>query len=172
MNTSKGVHAMVRVFLAGLFALAFTVSASAQTYLTTTTNSSAVDATQTSITLAAVTGLAAGAAIYVDRELMTVRSVSGLIVTVNRGQSGTVANAHGASRTVILIPAAAVPTVISAVAPSQTNGVGTCTPSNHRYLPIINPTTGNVWTCRWLDNVRVWAATNATLITYNSLIMQ
>jgi hypothetical protein len=103
---------------------------------------------------------------------MRVQSVSGSNVTVLRGQAGTVANAHAASRTTIIIPAAAIPTVVTAVDPTPINGVGGCTYTDHRYLPIINVTNGNVWTCRWVSNVRVWAATNETLITYNSLILQ
>jgi hypothetical protein len=93
-------------------------------------------------------------------------------VTVVRGQAGTVANSHGASRTVIIIPAAAVPTVVTAVDPAQTSGVGACSITEQRYLPIINVTNGNVWLCRWVSNVRVWAATNETLVTYNSLVLR
>lgn len=164
---------MVRVVLGLVVALLLSISASAQTYLSTTTLTNAVSATQTTVVLASTTGLASGAAIYLDRELMTVRSVSSLTVTVVRGQAGTVANSHTAARTVILIPAAAVAAnVISAVDPSGLAGVGGCSPSAYQYLPIINVTNGNVWSCRWVSNVRVWAATNDTLITYNSLIVQ
>jgi len=170
MNT--GANSMKRFVLGLLVALSLAVPASAQTFLVTTTNTPAISSTQTTFALAAVTGLGAGAAIFVDRELMTVRSVSGLNVTVNRGQSGTVANSHTAGRTVILIPAAAVPTVISSVDPAPIAGVGGCSPTSYQYLPIINPTSGDVWLCRWVSNVRVWAATNDTLKTYGSLIVQ
>ena len=168
---------MKRVVHGLILALLVSVPVSAQpaaqpTHLVTTTNTPAITSTQTSFALGAVTGLAAGAAIYVDRELMSIRSVSGLTVTVVRGQAGTVANSHTAGRTVILIPVAAVPTVTTSVDPAQTSGVGGCTVTNYQYLPIINVTTGNVWLCRWVDNVKVWAATNATLVTYNSLIVQ
>lgn len=169
---SKGVQTMVRVLGALLLSFVLSASAYAQTHLSTTTLTNAINSTQTSFALGAVTGLAAGAAIYVDRELMTIRSVSSLTVTVVRGQAGTVANSHTASRTVILIPAAAVGTVTTAVDPAPVAGVGGCSPSAFQYLPIINVTNGNVWTCRWVSNERVWAATNGALITYNSLIMQ
>lgn len=169
---SKGVKAMVRVLSGLILALALSVSASAQTYMTTTTLTNAVSATSTTFTLGAVTGLAAGAGLYVDREFVSVRSVSGLNVTVVRGQSGTTANAHAASRTVILIPAAAVGTVVARVDPSPVSGVGGCTVAASQFYPIINVLSGNVWVCRWVSNVRVWAATNETLITYSSLIMQ
>ena len=170
--TNKGAMTMVRVFLALILTLSLSAAVSAQTHLTSTTNSAAISATQTTFALASATGVAAGGALYIDRELMSVRSVSGINVTVVRGQSGTVANAHSASRTVIIIPSAAVPTVVSSTDPTPINGVGGCTYTAHRYLPIINVTNGNVWTCRWVSNVRVWAATNETLITYNSLILQ
>lgn len=172
MNTHKGVLAMGRIFTGLLLALVLVSPVSAQTYLTSTTNSAAVNATQTTITLASTTGVAAGGGLYVDREYLPVRSVSGLVATVLRGQSGTTGRAHTADRTVIIIPAAAVPTVVTAVDPAQTSGVGGCTPAAYQFLPIINVTNGNVWSCRWLDNVRQWAATNTTLITYNSLILR
>jgi hypothetical protein len=165
---------MKRIALGLLLALVLSVSASAQTYLTSTTNSAAISASQTSFAVASATGIAAGGQLYVNRELMSVRSVSGTTITVVRGQAGTVANAHGASQTVIIIPAAAVPTVTTAVDPSPINGVGTCTPSNHQYLPIINVGNGNIWLCRYTaaaQSARVWAATNQTLITYNSLLL-
>lgn len=164
---------MVRILMGLALALSLFVSpVTAQTHLTSTTNSTTMTQTSTTVTLASVTGVAAGGALYIDRELMGVRSVSGSVVTVQRGLAGTVANAHGVTRTVIIIPAAAVPLVTTSVDPVGTAGVGTCSPTDYRYLPIINVTNGNVWTCRWLDSVRQWAATNATLITYNSLILQ
>jgi hypothetical protein len=170
---NKGVSIMKRIVVGFVFAL-LAVPAAAQTYLTSTTNSAAINASQTSFAVASATGIAAGGGLYVNREYMSVRSVSGTTITVVRGQSGTVANAHGASQTVIIVPAAAVPTVITAVDPAPVAGVGTCTPGNHQYLPIINVTNGNVWLCRYTaaaQTSRVWAATNAVLITYNSLLI-
>lgn len=170
--TNKGVLTMVRVVLSLVFALALSVTASAQTYLSTTTLTNAVTATQNTVVLGSATGLAVGAGLYVDREFMTVRSVSSLTVTVNRGQGGTVANSHTASRTVILIPAAAIPTVVSRTDPGPIFGTGGCTVSSQPYWPLINVQNGNVWVCRWVSNTRVFAATNDSLITYGSLIMQ
>lgn len=163
---------MVRFVLGLIVALSLVGSAEAQTYLTSTTNSAAIQPAQTTFALASVANVAAGGALYIDREYMSVRSVSGLNVTVVRGQAGTVANSHGSGRTVIVIPAAAVPTVVTAVDPAPIAGVGACAPTQHRYLPIINVGNGNVWSCRWVDGARVWAATNQTLITYNSLVLQ
>ena len=172
--TSKGVNTMVRVLGALLLSVLVSTSALAQTYLTSTTNSAAINSTQTSFGVASASGIAAGGALYVNREYMTVRSVSGTTITVARGQSGTVANAHGASQTVIISPAAAIPTVVSANDPAQTFGMGTCTLTAHQYLPIINVTTGNVWLCRYMaaaDTVRRWAGTNNAPLTYNSLLL-
>lgn len=170
----KGVISMKRIALGLVLALLVSVSASAQTYLTSTTNSAAISASQTTFAVASATGIAAGGALYINREYMTVRSVSGTNITVTRGQAGTVANAHGASQTVIIIPAAAIPTVVTSVDPAATVGVGTCTLTDWQYLPIINVTNGNVWMCRYTaaaQSSRVWAATNNVLITYNSLLL-
>jgi len=171
---SKGVNAMRRIVLALLVALSFSAPVSAQTYLTSTTLSGAVNASTNTFVVASASGIAAGGGLYVDREFVTVRAVSGTTITVNRGQGGTPANSHGVSRTVIIVPEAAIPSVITAVDPSGVAGVGTCSAASHRYLPIINVVNGNVWLCRYTaaaQSATVWAATNGTLITYNSLLL-
>lgn len=172
---NKGVKQMRRIVVGLVLALFSLVSpAFAQTYLTSTTNSAAISASQTTFAVASATGIAAGGALYINREYMPVRSVSGTNITVQRGQAGTVANAHGASQTVIIIPAAAVPTVVTSVDPTPVDGVGTCTLTEHQYLPVINVSNGNVWLCRYTaanQSARRWAATNEVLITYNSLLL-
>ncbi len=170
----KGVLAMKRIVLALVLGLMLSSTVFAQTYLTSTTLSNAVNATQTTLVVASASGIAAGGGLYIDREFVTVRSVSGTTITVNRGQSGTVANSHGASRTVIIAPAASLPTVITAVDPAAAAGVGTCDITAFQYQPIINVTNGNIWLCRYTaaaQSARVWAATNNVLITYNSLLI-
>lgn len=165
---------MKRIVMGLLLALTLvSVPVSAQTYLTSTTNSAAMSASATTFAVASASGIAVGGGLYINREYMSVRAVSGTNVTVQRGQAGTTANAHGASQTVIIIPAAAVPTVITSTDPSPVNGVGTCSAAQHQYLPIINVATGNVWLCRYVSaaSAIVWAATNQTLITYNSLLL-
>lgn len=166
---------MKRIVLGLIVAVSLVaVPVSAQTYLTSTTLSSAVTASQGTVIVASASGIAAGGALYVDREFMLVRSVSGTTITVARGQMGTPGNAHGASRTVIIFPAAAIATAAVTTDPSPVNGVGTCTLTEHRYQPIINVLNGNVWLCRYTaaaQSSRVWAATNETLITYNSLLL-
>lgn len=170
--TNKGVT--MRIALGLVLALFLSVPASAQTYLTSTTNSAAISASQTTVAVASASGIAAGGALYIDREWMSVRSVSGTNITVQRGVGGTVANAHGASRTAIIIPAAAVSLVAQSVDPAGSAGVGTCSASSYQYLPLINVVNGNVWLCRYTaaaQSAKVWAATNSAPITYNSLLL-
>jgi hypothetical protein len=165
---------MKRMILGLIAALLVSVPASAQTYLTSTTLSAAVNASSSTFVVVSATGIAAGGGLYVDREFVTVRSVSGTTITVARGQSGTTATAHGSGRTVIIVPAAALSTVISNTDPTPFDGVGTCTASNHRYLPVINVTSGNVWLCRYTtagQTATIWAATNVAAVTYNSLVL-
>lgn len=138
------------------------VPVSAQTYLTSTTLSSAVTSpTQTQIVVASATGIAAGGALYVDHELMIVTAVSGTTITVTRFQAP---NTHAASSTVIIIPAAARATALVTRDPRA----GSCTLTDYQYLPIINTDTGNVWLCRYIGTAvtasRVWAATNITAV--------
>lgn len=165
---------MRRIVLTLIVTLSLVAPAFAQTYLTSTTNSAAISASASSFVVASATGIAAGGALYINREYMSVRSVSGTTITVVRGQAGTTANAHGASQTVIIIPAAAIPTVVTLVDPAPTSGVGSCTASANQYLPIINVGNGNLWLCRYTAAAQTftrWAATNEVLITYNSLLI-
>lgn len=157
----------MRIVLGLVVALFLSVPVSAQTYLTSTTNSAALNASQTVFTLASGSGVAVGGGLYINREYMSVRAISGAVVTVLRGQAGTIATAHGISQTVVIIPAAAVASVVSGNDPSQTNGVGACTATAHRYLPIINVTAGNLWLCI----ASTWRGTNQTPLTYNSLVL-
>jgi hypothetical protein len=74
-----------------------------------TTLSAAITASQTSFQVASATGITApnfttGASVtylYVDKELMLVTAVSGTLITVVRGQQGTIAAAHGVTSGVI-----------------------------------------------------------------------
>lgn len=166
--------AMKRIVIGLIVALLGAVPVSAQTYLTSTTNSAAISASATTFVVASASGIAAGGALYINREYMTVRAVSGTTITVTRGQAGTVANSHGASQTVIIIPAAAIPTVVAQVEPAGTAGMGACDITAFQYQPIINVANGNVWLCRYTgatQSFRRWAATNEVLITYNSLLI-
>lgn len=147
----------ILITLVTLLSLA-AVPASAQTYLSTTTLSAAVTSTtQTTITVASASGIAAGGQLYVDHELMNVVSVSGTTITVFRPQRPTT---HNSAAVVIIIPAAAKATVAVTTDPA-----GSCTASSYAYLPLINTDTGNVWLC-WAQGSsgpntgRLWHATN------------
>ena len=157
----------MRVVVGLLLALILSVPASAQTYLTSTTNSAAITASQTTLVVASATGIAAGGGLYMNWEYLTVRSVSGTTITVIRGQAGTIANAHGVSQTVTIIPVAAIATVVSSTDPSPIDGIGTCTAAAHQYLPIINVVKGNAWMCVSGG----WRGTNAAVLAYNSWVI-
>lgn len=138
-----------------------------QTYITSTTLAAAVTSPSTdTISVASATGVSAGRVIYVDREAMTVVSVSGTSVRVFRGAFGTVAGTHGNGATVLV----GVPAQFVSVDPAP----GSCTASDYPNLPLVNVITGNVWLCRYTGPAQTytrWAATNSTLITYNSLLL-
>lgn len=140
------------------------VPASAQTYLTTTTLSQAVTTqTQRTFVVASATGIAAGAQLFVDRELVTVESVSGTTITVSRTRAPST---HAVSAVVIICPVAALGT---AFVPSSGAPRPGTTPALNAipYLPIVDTDTGNVWLPRFLtagSPSRVWAATNVVMV--------
>lgn len=130
---------------------------------TSTTLAAAVDSSATRVNLASASGLTAGqSGIYADGEYMLVTAVSGTVVTVQRGQLGTVARAHVNGLTVIKGPVG--------MFSSADIGPGTCPSSPAQYLISVNTVNGNVWLCRYIDGGgRTWQATNTRVLTYNSL---
>lgn len=132
--------------LLAVAALALTVAvvpSFAQTNLTATTLSAAVNATQKVVVVASATGVAAGKLLYVDKEAMLVQSVSSTSVTVQRGVSGTAPSGH-VSGDVVLVGS-----------PSQFftyDVIGSCTASQTVY-PHVNLNTGSRFAClgsRWV----------------------
>jgi len=123
----------------------------AQTIITPTTLSAAVTSSNTrtiviaSATCGACTGavLAAGADIYVDRELMFVTAVNSTTLTVQRGASGTAAGTHASGALVFMGAPAAFNQNPRINAPSN----GSCTRANELYLPLINVSTGIISDC-------------------------
>lgn len=151
-----------------IVALAFLTLASASLVAqtnpaTSTTLSAALDSSSTVVRVTSASGLTAGASgIYVDGEYMNVNAISGTVLTVTRGQLGTVARAHVNASTVIKGPAAMFSTADA--------GPGTCPSSPQTYLISVNVVNGNVWLCRYITGGgRTWQATNTRLLTYNSL---
>lgn len=138
----------------------------AQTVMTATTLSAAVDATQQTITVASATTFATGAKVWIDQEQMTVISVSGTVITVRRGSEGTAARGHANAETVLVGTETA--TVVwfygydPNVGQSCTRGTGQA-----RNSPWINTRTGVVWNC--LGSTSLWNGTHTAPITYNSV---
>jgi hypothetical protein len=122
-------------------ALALSVGASAQTALTQTTLSAAVNSSTTRITVASATGITANSTLlYVDNEALFVNSVAGTTIGVQRGASGTKAFAHISGAGVLAGP----PNAFVSFDPSGacTNGAGL-----FLYSPVVNVNTGNQWLC-------------------------
>lgn len=176
------------VFVLGLL---LALPAFGQTILTMTTLSAAVPGVNSSVTSTAVTlrslvpvasatGINAPTAnsvgvldyytatyLYVDRELMDVRGVSGTNITVVRGAEGTAATAHASGALVFVIPAN-LATFLGGGAPGapHTDPAGACTRGNELVLPRIQFTTGTISDClggQWVNGDS--AQTTRTLVT-------
>lgn len=120
-----------RVWMLAVVALVATglaIHLRAQTYLTSTTLSSAATALTQTIHVTSATGVEDGDLAVVDREVMVVTDVNSTTLTVRRGQNGTAAAAH-LNGALIFID---VPSNFSQVAPA-----GACTASNERSTPRI-----------------------------------
>lgn len=121
------------------------IPAHAQTALTQITTSAAVSQTDKILYLSSTTGISGTGSlnqpqtmIYIDRELMTVLSVSGNTVTVMRGQGGTNAKAHISGAQVWAGPPSAF---------ANSDPSGACTATAQPYTPTINTDTGRLWVC-------------------------
>lgn len=96
--------------------------------------------------------------LYVDRELMQVKAVSGTTITVIRGMAGTSAVSHASGALVFVVPSAAIGTwsgggfAVAAQGPSAPQG--SCTRSNELYLPRISFSSGTISDCdggQWVN---------------------
>ncbi len=125
------------ITLLGVFVVA---SFAQQNALTSTTLSAAITATQQSFSVASATNISVSpaTAIYVDKELMYVLSVSGTRITVARGQNGTAAVAHTSGSYVL----AGRPDMFVTVAPT-----GACTTASTYVAPVVNVLTGYQYLC-------------------------
>lgn len=155
-----------------LFVLAFILSFAAvplqaQTYLTNTTLSASITATQTTLTVASATNIAAGGALFIDHEVMSVVSVSGTTITVTRTQRP---QAHASSAVVYVATVAQRPFVL--LTHDGARRMGQCSTSTSstpatalasiRYLPLIDIDTGDFYNCRrnGASGSWVWNVTN------------
>lgn len=150
-------------------AIVFTASpVFAQTALTTTTISAAMDNVQQSIVVASATGITAqgtGATFQyglIDRELVAIRGLPGAstTVTIMRGQNGTRATSHVSGATFTVVPALNNPQLVNYV-PS-----GQCVRSQLAYVPLVVGGTvaqsfnGATYDCLGVTTAAQWVPTN------------
>lgn len=145
----------------------------AQTVLSNTTlNGAITSASQNSFVLtsasassqATVGAPAVGNCLYVEHEMMQITAISSTRVTVIRGTGGTPANLHPTSAVVFT----GACSNFKAADPEKSAGLSSlkpCTTASMGVRPWINVLTGDVWLCK----SSVWTATNAKVITYNSV---
>lgn len=133
-----------------LFASALPVWA--QATLNQTTLSAGATEDQTFVTVTSASTMAANDILYVDREAMVVRSVSGTTIQVTRGTNGTRATAHANNAIVY----SGVPARFYNSDPPY----GRCTASNQLVLPYINVVTGGIFSCRNVGTINT--ATSST----------
>jgi len=138
-------------------------SSEAQTYLSNTTLSTAVSATNVvapTITVASATGITAGnTMLFVDNEGMFVNAVNGTTLSVTRGYYGGRVTGHASGALVWFGPPFAFQWAFPGGYPS-----GSCTRSNLQYLPYINTDTGQISDCIG----GVWVSGGTATGTYGS----
>ena len=158
---------MKNILIALFVLLVSVLPVQAQTYLDDTTTTAALTASSTDnvVALASVTGVAVGGYLYIDHELMQVRSINGLRVTVNRATApaATKPAAHGSGSVVYVANAARAAVTMLPSAAAQR--AGRCVLSDYQYLPIIDVETGDMYACRY-------AASGSTFMTWLRLNVQ
>ncbi|MEN6605441.1 MAG: hypothetical protein ABFD86_23775, partial [Bryobacteraceae bacterium] len=129
----------------GIAALLFLLISPALATTTSTTLSAAVDTKQEYVTVAANTGMVAtgrnnaiNTVLYVNKEAMTVVSISGLVVQVKRGQFGTPIMSHYSADTVWVAPPGHF---------KNADPYGPCVSTAEPTLPAVSIPTGNVFDC-------------------------
>jgi hypothetical protein len=153
----------IKVLLGLVLLVALSSVGYAQTILTNTTLSAAIaDSNSRSVSVTSATNITAlSTFIYVDRELIDVRAVSGTILTVVRGAGGTFAAPHASSAPVFVIPGSL--STLFRVIPQ-----GSCTRTNEIALPRIEPVSGTVSDClggQWVngDALQINRTLNSTM---------
>jgi hypothetical protein len=139
--------------------------AGAQTLTTSTTLAAAVTTAQTSILVSAAdSSWVVGNYAYVDYEVLKITNVSGTLIGVARQQFGTKSTSH-ANSTVIIAGAGAHFKNLSTYQHSPP--IGSCVRASQPYLPLIDYTSGNLWTCS--ASLGKWIGTNSAKLTYDSI---
>lgn len=133
MNTLK------RIFLLLVLSTLIAAPGLAQTDITTTTLSAALDAESTTLVVASNSGIAVGDIMVIDKEGMRVRTISGTTITVVRGQGSRTDNHANSALVYHEVPDAFI----------ATDRAGTCTAGSEypNYEPLINLHTGNSFVC-------------------------
>jgi hypothetical protein len=115
-----------------------------QASMRSTNLSVALNATSNSLTVASATGISAPTTnqdvvtlLMIDKEVMSVRAVSGTVITVIRAWGGQIAS-HASGAQVWVGP----PEYFG-----NNDKSGSCTSALELVLPYVNTTSGNVWTC-------------------------
>ena len=141
------------------------VSAEAQTIITQTTLNGAVTASQTSIVVTSATGWTVNNYAWIEHEAMQIRVVSGTTITVSRGVLGTRQAAHATGKPILTGASGH----FLNMGPLHSPPIGYCVRASQSYLPVIDVTSGNIWTC---DGTGQWIGTNVAKLTYDSLTTQ
>ncbi len=141
-------------------------SAGAQTFITTTTLAAAVTATQTSILVTSGSGAwTIGNYAYVDYEVLKITNVSGTLIGVTRAQFGTKAVTHANSTTILAGNGGHFKNFSTY---QHAPPVSSCVRASQPYLPVIDYTSGNIWTCS--NTLAKWIGTNTAALVYNSIM--
>jgi hypothetical protein len=157
-----------------MLAILAAVPASAQSYLTTTTLSSNITATQTTFGVASATNVQVDGMLYVDHEPMPILAVSGTSVTVMRAQNPA---AHASGAQVFVATRALKPLAMQAAIGANKAGLCSTSTSSVRatalagiaVLPVIDVDTGNVYDCRRNGPSGSWVWNVINAVTFNSV---
>ena len=174
---------LIRSIVLLSLALGLSAPAFAQQVPSETTASAAQNATQQTIALASVTSGTAsnwtvGNYLWVEAEAEQIRAISGLTVTVLRGQLSTSAAAHKNAAVVYAANAGSFyisnPLGGPPNAPGQGGGTGlSCTRSQWGYMPQIDTRLSIVWSCpkspTGTTTAQTWAGVSLWPLTYNSV---
>jgi hypothetical protein len=128
------------ILLTILLALLVAAPGLGQTVITTTTLSAALNGTATTFGVASASGITVGDIMWIDKEAMDVRSISGTTIGVVRGVGGSRADNHASGALVYHeVPAGFIGNDL----------VGTCTAGSEfpNYTPLINARTGSMFSC-------------------------
>jgi len=135
---------------------------SAQTLMSNTTITANMDVVQTSFLVSSASGFTVGNYAWIDLEAFRITNISSLTIQVVRGQLSTKAQLHNSGATVL------TGNRLHFVSYGTTHQppYGRCIRTSQLYLPLIDVTSGNVWSC---DLLNKWIGTNIAPLVYNSL---